>query len=92
MSRLFLRIIAAHKRDSAEGMADARRLQEDAMVFVKAVFARKNPLPLAALFDSPLFQPLVSVRETAGGAAVQSMLMDLVRDHAPSLKKYHTGT
>jgi 4-hydroxy-tetrahydrodipicolinate synthase len=86
LSRLFLKIVAAHEGGDAAG---ARKLQEDAMVFVKAVFARKNPLPLAALFDSPLFQPLVSVRETAGGEAVQDMLMQLVREHAPSLKKYH---
>jgi 4-hydroxy-tetrahydrodipicolinate synthase len=88
VARLFLQIIAAHKAGNA---AEAARLQESAMMFVKAVFARKNPLPLAALFDSPLFQPLVSVRETAGGEEVQAMLMNLVRDHAPSLKKYHTG-
>lgn len=88
VARLFLKIVAAHEAGDAAG---ARKLQEDAMVFVKAVFARKNPLPLAALFDSPLFQPLVSVRETAGGEAVQEMLLLLVRDHAPSLKKYHAG-
>ena len=86
VARLFLKIVAAGKAGNA---AEAKQLQEDAMVFVKAVFARKNPLPLAALFDSPLFQPLVSVRDTAGGEEVQAMLMDLVRDHAPSLKKYH---
>jgi 4-hydroxy-tetrahydrodipicolinate synthase len=88
VSRLFLKIVAAHEAGNG---AEAKKLQEDAMVFVKAVFARKNPLPLAALFDSPLFQPLVSVRETAGGEAVQEMLMQLIRDHAPSLKKYHPG-
>jgi 4-hydroxy-tetrahydrodipicolinate synthase len=88
VSRLFLKIVAAHKAGDA---AEARKLQEDAMVFVKAVFARKNPLPLAALFDSPLFQPLVSVRETAGGEVVQEMLLQLIRDHAPSLKKYHAN-
>jgi 4-hydroxy-tetrahydrodipicolinate synthase len=88
LSRLFLKIIAAHEGGDA---AEAQRLQEASMVFVKAVFARKNPLPLAALFDSPLFQPLVSVRETAGGEAVQEMLLQLIREHAPSLKKYHPG-
>jgi 4-hydroxy-tetrahydrodipicolinate synthase len=86
LARLFLGIVAAHGTGDAVAAA---KLQDEAMVFVKAVFARKNPLPLAALFDSPLFQPLVSVRDTAGGEAVQEMLMRLVRDHAPSLKKYH---
>jgi 4-hydroxy-tetrahydrodipicolinate synthase len=88
VSRLFLKIVAAHQAGNSGG---ARAFQEEAMVFVKAVFARKNPLPLAALFDSPLFQPLVSVRETAGGEAVQEMLLQLIREHAPSLKKYHSG-
>jgi 4-hydroxy-tetrahydrodipicolinate synthase len=88
LSRIFLKIVAAH---GAGNTAEAKTLQEDAMVFVKAVFSRKNPVPLAALFDSPLFLPLVSVRETAGGAEVQEMLMRLIREHAPSLKKYHAG-
>jgi 4-hydroxy-tetrahydrodipicolinate synthase len=88
LAKIFLGIIAAHGANDA---ASARKLQEDAMVFVKAVFCRKNPIPLATLFDSPLFQPLVSVRETAGGEAAHAELLQLIRDKAPSLKKHHAG-
>jgi 4-hydroxy-tetrahydrodipicolinate synthase len=86
LSRLFLKIVAAHEAGST---ADAKKIQDEAMVFVKAVFSRKNPIPLADLFDSPLFLPLVSVRETAGGEALHAELMQVIRDKAPSLKKYH---
>jgi 4-hydroxy-tetrahydrodipicolinate synthase len=81
------KLVKAHEAGDA---AEVRRLQEEALVFVRAVFCRKNPLPLGTLFDSPLFLPLVSVRETAEGEAVHAELMQLIRDHAPSLKKYHT--
>ena len=86
LSKIFLGIVAAYKAGDA---AQARALQEAAMPFVKMVFSRKNPIPLAALFDSPLFQPLVSVRETAGGEALQTELMAFIADKAPSLGKYH---
>ena len=59
-----------------------------AMPFVKMVFCRKNPIPLATLFNSPLFQPLVSVRETAGGEALHAELMTFVEEKAKSLGKY----
>jgi 4-hydroxy-tetrahydrodipicolinate synthase len=88
LSALFLKIVAAHE---AGFTAEAKSLQEDAMVFVKAVFSRKNPIPLGTLFDSPLFLPLVSVRETAGGEALHAELMQFVAEKAPSLWKYHAG-
>lgn len=86
VARIFLSIIAAHNAGDAE---KARTLQESAMPFVKMVFCRKNPIPLAAMFDSPLFQPLVSVRETAGGEALHTELMKFVEEKAPSLGKHH---
>jgi 4-hydroxy-tetrahydrodipicolinate synthase len=46
---------------------------------------------LGTLFDSPLFLPLVSVRETAGGEALHAELMQFVAEKAPSLRKYHAG-
>lgn len=85
VAALFLKIVAAHGAGDA---AKARELQEAAMPYVKMVFSRKNPIPLAALFNSPLFQPLVSVRETAGGEALHAELMKFVSDKAPSLKKH----
>jgi 4-hydroxy-tetrahydrodipicolinate synthase len=85
LSTLFLGIVAAHHAGDA---AKAAALQEAAMPFVKMVFCRKNPIPLAAMFDSPLFLPLVTLRETAGGEALHAELMKFVDDKAPSLKKY----
>ncbi len=86
LSRLFLAIVAAHNAGDA---AKATALQEEAMPFVKMVFSRKNPIPLAAMFDSPLFLPLVSVRETAGGEALHAELMKFVDEKAPTLRKYY---
>lgn len=88
LAKIFLAIVAAHGAGDA---AKARELQESAMPFVRAVFSRKNPIPLGTLFDSPLFQPLVSVRETAGGEALHAELLKFVAEKAPSLKKYHAG-
>jgi len=88
LASIFLRLVQAGE---AGDHAAAKKLQEESLIFVKAVFSRKNPIPLAALFDSPLFQPLVSVRETEGGEAVHAELLQLVRDHAVSLKKHHPG-
>lgn len=85
VAQIFLSIIAAHNSGDA---AKARELQEAAMPFVKMVFCRKNPIPLATLFNSPLFQPLVSVRETAGGEALHAELMTFVSERAKSLGKY----
>jgi 4-hydroxy-tetrahydrodipicolinate synthase len=85
LAKIFLGIIAAHNAGDA---AKALALQESAMPFVKMVFSRKNPIPLAAFFNSPLFQPLVSVRDTAGGEALHAELMKFAADNAPSLGKY----
>ncbi len=88
LAKIFLGIVAAHGAGDA---AKAKSLQDDAMPFVRAVFSRKNPIPLGTLFDSPMFQPLVSVRETAGGEALHAELLQFIRDKAPSLKKYHAS-
>jgi 4-hydroxy-tetrahydrodipicolinate synthase len=56
---------------------------------VKAVFCRKNPIPLATFFNSTLYLPLVPVRETKGGQEAHDRIMELISGTAPSLKKYH---
>lgn len=56
---------------------------------VKAVFCRKNPIPLATFFNSPLYLPLVPVGETLGGEEANARIMELIASSAPSLKKYH---
>lgn len=86
LSKLFLRIVAAHEAGKSD---EAKRLQEESMEFVRRAFSRKNPIVLGTLFNSPLFLPLVSVRETEGGEALHAELMRFVRDKAPSLRKYH---
>jgi 4-hydroxy-tetrahydrodipicolinate synthase len=56
---------------------------------VKMVFSRKNPIPLGTLLNSPMFLPLVSVRETPGGEALHAELLKFMDEKAPSLKKHH---
>jgi 4-hydroxy-tetrahydrodipicolinate synthase len=64
-------------------------IQASLAQYVKAVFIRKNPIPLGALFNSPLYQPLCSVLETENGLQAQNLIMDLIETKAESLKKYH---
>ena len=67
----------------------AHSLQKAARDYIDATFCRKNPIPLGTLFNSPLFQPLVSVKDTANGADAVARIMKLIDEKAQSLKKYH---
>ncbi len=87
-SRLFLKLVAAHQAGRSD---EAKGLQEETMAFVKLVFARKNPIPLGTFFNSPLFLPLVSVKETKGGAELEAEILKFIREKTPLLKKYHPG-
>jgi len=58
--------------------AFARDLQEKAMPAVKAVFAAKNPIPLAMLFGSHLRLPLVTLPE------LQPRLKELIAGYSAS--------
>ena len=53
------------------------------------MFCRKNPVPLGTFFNSPLYLPLVPVRETKGGEEAHARILELIAGSAPSLKKYH---
>jgi 4-hydroxy-tetrahydrodipicolinate synthase len=64
-------------------------LQDAARDFVEATFCRKNPIPLGTMFNSPLFQPMCSVRDTARGDEAEARIMKLISEKAPSLLKYH---
>ncbi|HLU69913.1 MAG TPA: 4-hydroxy-tetrahydrodipicolinate synthase [Fibrobacteria bacterium] len=86
LAKIFLAVVAAHNSGDA---ARAAALQEDAMPYVKMVFSRKNPIPLGTLLNSPMFLPLVSVRETPGGEALHAELLKFMDEKAPSLKKHH---
>ncbi len=67
---------------------EAECTQDELAPFIRACFIRKNPVPLAALFNSPLYQPLIDVEKTNDGAQAHQELMTLINEKAPSLKKY----
>ncbi len=87
VTKIFLEIIK-HFRDGDHNTAEA--LQKSLDPIVKAVFCRKNPIPLATFFNSPLYLPLVSVKDTKGGAEAHAQIIDLISTTVPSLKKFHS--
>jgi 4-hydroxy-tetrahydrodipicolinate synthase len=81
----FLALLQAHH---AGDRSEARRLQATLQPFVRAVFCRKSPIPLAAFFDSPIFQPMSPLQATAGGEELWSELVEWARRDAPSLQRW----
>jgi len=67
---------------------DAEALQNEVMPYVKMVFMRKNPIPLASLFNSPIYLPMVALKDTQNGAQDYELLMKFISEKAPSLHKY----
>jgi len=67
----------------------AASMQDGLDPIIKAVFCRKNPIPLGTFFNSPLYLPLVPVRETKGGEEAHARILELIATTVPSLKKYH---
>ncbi|MEO7426931.1 MAG: 4-hydroxy-tetrahydrodipicolinate synthase [Fibrobacteria bacterium] len=86
VSRAFLKLIKTYRDGDRKG---AETLQAGLDSVIKAVFCRKNPIPLGTFFNSPLYLPLVPVRETKGGEEAHAKIMELVSTAVPSLKKYH---
>jgi 4-hydroxy-tetrahydrodipicolinate synthase len=86
VSKAYLAIIKAHRDGDRKG---AEAMQAGLDPLIKAVFCRKNPIPLGTFFRSPLYLPLVPVRETKGGEEAHARIMELIATAAPSLKKYH---
>ncbi len=86
-SRIFVKLFEAFGQQKFESCDD---LQDSARDFVEMTFCRKNPIPLGTAFNSPLFQPLVSVCETGRGDEAEARIMKLIREKAPSLLKYHS--
>ncbi len=82
----FLRALEAW--DGGEA-ARAREIQDAVLPLVEGVFLRKNPIPLGAFFNSPVYLPLVGLEETEGGEEAVLRVMELIERKAPSLKKYH---
>ncbi|MFA6341744.1 MAG: 4-hydroxy-tetrahydrodipicolinate synthase [Fibrobacteraceae bacterium] len=85
-AHIFVNLFNAFEKGESARCND---LQDMARDFIETTFCRKNPIPLGTLFNSPLFQPLVSVRDTARGEEAEARIMKLIREKAPTLLKYH---
>jgi len=83
---IFVKLYNAYQKGEFQICDDLQDLARD---FIEATFCRKNPTPLGTFFNSPLFLPLVSVRDTARGDEAEARILKLVREKAPSLTKYH---
>ncbi len=83
---LYLKLIQVYNEGHQN---EAKEIQSQIQPFVKACFCRKNPIPLAALFNSPVYLPLVDIRETQNGPEDYNELMAFMETYAPSLKKHH---
>lgn len=83
---LFLRVLAHHGAGEAE---KAKACQAEADGFARFCFARKNPIPLGAYFNSPLYQPLASLRETKDGEKAWAEMRAFMEKHSPAMAKYH---
>jgi 4-hydroxy-tetrahydrodipicolinate synthase len=86
VAKVYLEIIKRYRDGDRQG---AEGLQASLDPIIKAVFCRKNPIPLGTFFNSPLFLPLVSVKETKGGEEAHARIMELIATATPSLVKYH---
>ncbi len=86
VAKVFLAIIKSY-HDGDRKTAEALQVGLDPII--KAVFCRKNPVPLGTFFNSPLYLPLVSLRDTKGGQVEHDRIMELILTKAPSLRKYH---
>ncbi|MCL2260288.1 MAG: 4-hydroxy-tetrahydrodipicolinate synthase [Fibromonadales bacterium] len=64
------------------------KLQDEARDYVEAIFCRKNPIPLGTFFNSPLYLPLVSVKDTERGEEAEQRILKLIKEKAQSLLKY----
>jgi len=84
-AKLFLEIVRKH---AAGDIAASRAAQEALAPFIKWVFARKSPIPLATMFRSPVFLPLVDMASTASGQELVAQLETWANEAAPSLKQW----
>jgi len=81
--------VKAYNEFRAGNKEAAESMQIAVLDYVEACFSRKNPIPLGTFFNSPMFLPLVSVKETEGGEELHQQLMEMVETRLESLKKYH---
>ena len=85
-AKIFVDLYKAFQKGEFQKCDD---LQDAARDYVEATFCRKNPIPLGTMFNSPLFQPMTSVKDTARGDEAVARIMKLINEKAESLKKYH---
>ncbi len=84
-AKLFLEIHRLHLAGDASGSHGA---QETLAPFIRWVFARKSPIPLATLFQSPVFLPLIDMASTHDGQNLVSEMKAWAVNAAPSLKQW----
>jgi 4-hydroxy-tetrahydrodipicolinate synthase len=88
VAKAFLGILAAWGRGDRAG---AEGIERGILPVIESVFLRKNPIPLAAFFNSPLYLPLVDLRETDGGAEAYARVLEVIETELPSLRKYQAA-
>jgi len=84
-AKLYLEI---RRRFLSKDLDGARAAQKALGPFVRWVFCRKSPIPLATLFDSPVFLPLVDLGRTEGGEALVAEMKEWARRETPSLVRW----
>ena len=84
-ARLFQQVLARFRSGDATG---AREAQDAVNRFVRLVFCRKSPIPLATFFDSPLFLPLIDLARTRDGGKLAEELKAFARAEAPSVVRW----
>jgi len=84
-ARLYLRLYCEFRSGDA---AAAVATREALLPFVKWAFARKNPIPLGTLFNSPLFQPLCDMARTTDGEKDVADMLSWAASAAPSLSRW----
>jgi len=82
---LYLQMLSL-AREGKDG--ELTELQQRVLPFVRQVFCRKSPIPLAAMFGSPVFQPLTPLQATAGGEEAWAEMKTWATEQAPSLLRW----
>lgn len=84
-AKLFLEV---HRRHFAGDSVAARQAQKALAPYISWVFARKSPIPLATMFNTPVFLPLVDFAATAGGQELVAEMEAWASKAAPSLQQW----
>ena len=85
-SKIFVQIFEQFNQGNE---SQSQELQNQLNEFAKMCFIAKNPIPLATFFNSPVYLPLISLKDVKNGESLESQFLDFMHKNAPSLKKYH---